>query len=105
MWRYMQKIMDAMGESLNTLNIRRLLNQSMGRTIFFSTIPLKYNGWQEYQTGVVGLSLRASRALRLTFNDDRAHHRKETSRGLLDPARQNTLTTGGKHEMALCVGR
>ncbi len=94
---YMQKIMDAW-DTLKTENVAGYYQQGPDH-IFFDDSPLKYNGWQEYQTGVRTF-LKGITALRLTVNDDARIHREGDVAWGYATIKEEDTTTGGKHEMA-----
>jgi ketosteroid isomerase-like protein len=93
---YMQKIMDAW-DTLKTENVAGFYEQGPDHT-FFDDSPLKYNGWQEYQTGVQTF-LKSITALRLTVNDDARIHREGDFAWGYATIKEEDTTTSGKHEM------
>ena len=94
---YMQKIMDAWN-TLKTENVAGFYQQGPDH-VFFDDSPLKYNGWQEYQTGAQTF-LKGITALRLTVNDDARIHREGDVAWGYATIKEEDTTANGKHEMA-----
>ena len=93
---YMQKIMDAW-DTLNAENVAGFYNQGPDHT-FFDDSPLKYNGWQEYQTGAQAF-LKSVKSLKLTVNDDARIHREGGFAWGFATIKEEDTTNSGKHEM------
>ena len=94
---YLQKIWDGWS-TMKTENVAGFYNQSPDHT-FFDEAPLKYNNWQEYQTGVQVL-LKDLKTLRLTVNDDARIHRVGDFAWGFATIKEEATTNSSKHEMA-----
>jgi len=67
---YLQKIWDGWS-TLNPANVSKFY--ATGPHTFFDLAPLKYNSWEEYEKGVVGV-LAGYKSAKFTLNDDVAIH-------------------------------
>ncbi len=94
---YMQKIWDGWS-TMKPENVASFYSQAPDHT-FYDEAPLKYNNWQEYQTGVQAL-LKDYKTLKLTVNDDARIHRTGDLAWGYATIKEDATTNGGKHEMA-----
>jgi len=94
---YLQKIWDGWG-TMKTENVAGFYVQTPDHT-FFDEAPLKYNNWQEYQSGVQ-VVLKNLKTLRLTVNDDARIHREGNIAWGFSTVKEEETTNGGKYEMA-----
>ena len=94
---YMQKIWDGWS-TMKSANVAEFYNHAPDH-MFFDEAPLKYNNWQEYETGGQAL-LNTLKTLKLTVNDDaKIHHEGNLAWGYATIKEEDT-TNSGKHEMA-----
>ena len=94
---YMQKIWDGWS-TMKPANVAEFYNHAPDH-MFFDEAPLKYNNWQEYETGVQEL-FKNLKTLKLTVSDDaKIHHEGKLAWGYATIKEEST-TNSGKHEMA-----
>ena len=93
---YLQKIWDGWS-TMKTENVAGFYVQTPDHT-FFDEAPLKYNNWQEYQTGVQVL-LKDLKTLRLTVNDDARMHREGNIAWGFATIKEEDTTNSGTHDM------
>ena len=94
---YLQKIWDGWS-TMDPANVAGFYNQAPEH-MFFDEAPLKYNNWQEYESGVKNL-LKGYKSLKLTVNDDAKIHREGNFAWGYATIKEEDTTSGGKHEMA-----
>jgi len=94
---YMRKIWDGWS-TMKPANVAEFYNQTPEH-MFFDEAPLKYNNWQEYETGVQAL-LKDLKTLKLTVNDDARIHREGNIAWGYATIKEEDTTNDGKHEMA-----
>jgi ketosteroid isomerase-like protein len=92
---YMQKIWTGWA-TLDPANVAQFY--ASGPHTFFDIAPLKYNNWDEYQTGVKGV-LAGYKSAKFTVNDDAAIHGEGDWAWGTATVSQEMTTKAGKVEM------
>ncbi|PYX63886.1 MAG: hypothetical protein DMG74_15240 [Acidobacteria bacterium] len=93
----MQKIWDGWS-TLDPSNVAQYY--AKGDHPFFDIAPLKYNSWEEYQTGVVKV-LAGFKSAKFTVNDDvQIHPHGDLVWATSTVKEDATMKAGNKHEMA-----
>ncbi|HEV2728503.1 MAG TPA: nuclear transport factor 2 family protein [Terriglobales bacterium] len=93
---YMQKIWDGWG-TLDTANTAQFYAQ--GPHVFFDIAPLKYDSWDEYQSGVKKV-LAGYKSAKFTVNDDAQVHSAGNSYWATSTIKEDATLKNGKRELA-----
>ena len=93
---YLQKIWDGWA-TLDPANTAKFYATS-GQHTFFDIAPLKYNSWDEYQTGVKGV-LAGYKSAKFTVNDDAAIHPHGDLVWATSTIKEEMTSKAGKVEM------
>src|SRR5579862_3236114 len=92
---YLQKIWDGWG-TLDTDNVAKFY--ASGPHTFFDIAPLKYDSWQQYETGVKGI-LSGYKSAKFAVNDDSAIHPHGNLVWATATISEEMTTKAGKVEM------
>jgi ketosteroid isomerase-like protein len=92
---YMQKIWDGWS-TLDPANVAKFY--ATGPHTFFDIAPLKYNSWDEYQSGVKGV-LAGYKSAKFTVNDDAEIHPRGDLAWGTATVKEEMTTKAGKIEM------
>ena len=92
---YMQKIWDGWG-ALDASRQKQFYAQ--GPHVFFDIAPLKYNSWDEYESGVTK-ELADYTAAKFTVNDDLQIHKAGTEQWVTSTVAYDMTHKSGKHDM------
>ncbi|PYX23703.1 MAG: hypothetical protein DMG87_05020 [Acidobacteria bacterium] len=93
---YMQKIWDGWG-TLDPANLAQFYAQ--GPHVFFDIAPLKYDSWDEYQSGVKK-ELADYKSGKFTVNDDAQVHSAGNSYWATSTIKEDATLKNGKRELA-----
>jgi ketosteroid isomerase-like protein len=93
---YMQKIWDGWS-TLDPANVAQFYAQ--GPHVFFDIAPLKYDSWDEYQSGVKK-ELADYKSAKFTVNDDAQVHSAGNSYWATSTIKEDATLKNGKRELA-----
>jgi ketosteroid isomerase-like protein len=93
---YLQKVLDGWS-SLDPADARKFYAHGPGT--FFDVTPLRYNSWEEYESGVRKL-LTNYQSIKLTLNDDAAVHVHGDMAWAAATIKEDSVLHTGRHEMA-----
>jgi ketosteroid isomerase-like protein len=93
---FLQKIWDGWA-TLDAAGQKQYYAQ--GPHVFFDVAPLKYNSWDEFQSGV-GKELSGYKAARFTVNDDAQIHKSGENYWITATVASDMTQKSGKRELA-----